>query len=49
MYATCPVHLILFDMIIVIMIELFNDSGAHAVAYLIEALCYKPEGHGLDS
>jgi hypothetical protein len=29
--------------------ELWNYAILHAVAYLVEALCYKPEGRGLDS
>jgi hypothetical protein len=31
-------------------IELTTDQArGHAVAYTVEALCYKPEGHGLES
>jgi hypothetical protein len=26
-----------------------NLKGGHAVVYLIEALCYKPEGRGFES
>jgi hypothetical protein len=28
---------------------LYVEVGAHAVAYLVEALCYKPEGRGFES
>jgi hypothetical protein len=26
-----------------------SQKGGHAVAYLVEALCYKPKGRGFDS
>jgi hypothetical protein len=26
-----------------------QEHRGHAVAYLVETLCYKPEGHGFDS
>jgi hypothetical protein len=26
-----------------------KEDERHAVAYMVEALCYKPEGHGFDS
>jgi hypothetical protein len=31
------------------MLRIKVERGEHAVAYLVEALCYKPEGRGFDS
>jgi hypothetical protein len=30
-------------------IVLSNPAGGHAIALLVQALCYKPEGRGFDS
>jgi hypothetical protein len=30
-------------------LQLSNNYEGHAVAYLVEALCYKLKGHGFDS
>jgi len=34
---------------ILFLVSITPVKGAHAVVQLVEALCYKPEGHGFDS
>jgi hypothetical protein len=40
---------IIIIIIIIIIITLSLTSRGHVVAHLVEALCYKPVGRGLDS